>query len=242
MKASSDSFNDFFSHARLFWNSVSQVEKQHVIEAFSFELGKVNNLSVRKQVVDMFANVDKEMATIIAYHIAVDPPKGNHVPVTASSPALSQANTKHFPHTLTAGVIISNGFNGKEVKNTIDILRQHGVFVKVISDKLGDVVGEDGTKIKVDHTFLTTHNVLLDSLYVVGGHSDHQSIFNLKTSEFISGIYKHYKPIGVATTGQSFFQPSEQNNLAGVIFAENNQNFGEEFVSAIATQRFWKRM
>lgn len=242
VKASSDSFNDFFSHARLFWNSLSQVEKQHVIEAFSFELGKVNNLSVRKQVVDMFANVDKEMATIIAYHIAVDPPKGNHVPVTASSPALSQANTKHFPHTLTAGVIISNGFNGKEVKNTIDILRQHGVFVKVISDKLGDVVGEDGTKIKVDHTFLTTHNVLLDSLYVVGGHSDHQSIFNLKTSEFISGIYKHYKPIGVATTGQSFFQPSEQNNLAGVIFAENNQNFGEEFVSAIATQRFWKRM
>jgi catalase len=241
VKASSNSFNDFFSHARLFWNSLSHVEKQHVIEAFSFELGKVNNLSVRKQVVDMFANVDKEMATIIANHIAVDSPKGNHVPVTASSPALSQANTKHYPHTLTVGVIIANGFNGEEVKNTLDILRQHGVFVKVISDKLGNVAGAEGTKIKVDQTFLTTHNVLLDSLYIVGGHTDNQSIFNIKMNEFISGAYKHYKPIGVASTGQSFFQPSEQNNLTGVIFAENNQDFGEQFVSAIATQRFWNR-
>nr|WP_240033850.1 hypothetical protein [Oceanobacillus profundus] len=34
---------------------------------------------------------------------------------------------------------------------------------------------------------------------------------------------------------------SENNILAGVVFAANNTDFGEDFVSAIAQQRFWDR-
>src|SRR5699024_4339167 len=58
---------------------------------------------------------------------------------------------------------------------------------------------------------------------------------------YTSVAYQHYKPIGVATGAQSYLQPSEENNLAGVIFTANNPNFGNEFVDAIATQRFWNR-
>ena len=43
IQARSDSFKDFFSQARLFWNSMSPPEKQHIIDAFIFEVGKVNS-------------------------------------------------------------------------------------------------------------------------------------------------------------------------------------------------------
>ncbi len=61
-------------------------------------------------------------------------------------------------------------------------------------------------------------------------------------SEFVHNAYKHYKPIGVATTGQPYIQAFENNNLSGVVFAANNPNFNQDFLSAIAQQRFYDRI
>jgi catalase len=241
IKASSDSFKDFFTHARLFWNSMSVVEKQHIIQAFSFELAKVESESVRQKVVDMYVNVDSEMARTIAENVGVKPPSGDHVPVTDSSPALSQMNTPHYAQTMRVGVLIGNGFNGQEVKKVIDFLKEQGVFVDIVSEKLGEITGADGTKLKVNKIFISTHPTLFDSLYIVGGNTANQEVFNHYVREYISVSYKYYKPIGIATTGRSFINPSKQNNLEGVVFAENNPNFEKEFVEAIAKHRFWDR-
>src|SRR5699024_4592341 len=53
VRARSGSFEDHFSQARMFWNSMSPPEKQHIIEAFSFELGKCKEMVVRQNAVDM---------------------------------------------------------------------------------------------------------------------------------------------------------------------------------------------
>ncbi|WP_078592515.1 catalase [Evansella clarkii] len=241
VKASSESFKDFFSQARLFWNSMSSVEKKHIIDSFSFQLAKVERLSVRQQVIDMFVNVDKEMATTIAENVGANPPAGRHVPVTASSPSLSQESTPKYAFSQKVGVLIGDGFNGQEVKSVVTHLRQQGVFVDIVSDKLGTVTGQDGVELKVNKTFLTTHHTLFDSLYVVGGKSDNQAAFNTNIAEYINGAYKHYRPIGIATTGEAHFQPSEHNNLAGVVRARNTPDFEKEFVYAVAQQRFWNR-
>src|SRR5699024_12436667 len=90
---------------------------------------------------------------------------------------------------------------------------------------------------------LSLHDALpiYDSLYVVGGRGDAYAKLHQDIMHFVNSAYKHYKPIGVATTGENYIQTSEKNNLAGVVFAADNPNFGKEFVSAIAKQRFWNR-
>ena len=237
----SDSFYDYFSQPRLFWNSMSPIEKKNIIETFNFHLGYVKSKSVRQQVVDMFVNVDKEMACQIADHIGVDRPKGTNVPVSESSPVLSEANTEYYAYTQKVAVLIGNGFNGEEVRHTLNTLEKYGVFIEVVSEKLGAVTGNDGTKIDVDNIFVSTYPVLYDSLYVVGGEVDEQEKFNENILTFIESAYKHYKPIGVATTGEKYFHESDINNLSGVVFAKGNRNFGKEFVAAVAQQRFWDR-
>lgn len=238
----SDSFYDFFSQPRLFWNSLSDVEKKDLIDSFSYHLGKVNSPSVRQQNVEMWAKVDKEMATIIADNIGVEHPKGSHVPVTSVSPSLSQMNTPHYAYTQRVGVLIGNGFHDEEVRNVLDFLKVNGVFMDIISEKLGTVVGVGGAKIKVNKTFLTTYPVLYDSIYVVGGKvAINQENFTQNIKDFIHEQYKHYKPIGVAETGERYMKRSKKNNFAGVIFAANNPEFGKDFVSAISQQRFWNR-
>ncbi|MCM3112406.1 catalase [Lederbergia lenta] len=238
----SDSFNDYFSQARLFWNSLSSAEKQDLIDTFSFHIGSAQSESVKQQNVEMWANVDQEMASIIADNIGVEPPKGNHVSVTKSSPALSQLNTPHVAITQKVGVLIGNGFNDEEVEDVMKELKENGVFIEIISEKLGMVTGADGTKMKVDKTFLTTSPVLYDSLYIVGGNASNPTKFNQEIMEFIQLAYKHLKPIGIATTGEPHIKKVETNNLEGVVFATNNADFGKEFVTAIAQQRFWNRM
>lgn len=236
----SKSFNDFFSQTRIFWNSLTPVEKQHTIEGFSYQLGKVKSKSVREQNVNVLVNVDKELATIVADNIGVKRPSGSNVSISTSYPSLSQANTPKYAYTQKVGVLIGDGFNGPEVKNVLHFLQEYGVFVVIVSERLGSVTGADGTELKVDQTFLTSSPYLLDSLYIVGS-SKSQGKLSHDIKNFVHNAYTHYKPIGVATTGQSFIQPSEGNNLAGVIFARNNPNFDEEFVSAIAQRRFWNR-
>lgn len=242
IRARSDSFKDYYSQVRIFWNSLTPIEKQHTIDGFSYQLGKVKSKSVRQQNVDQLVKVDKELATIIADNIGVNRPQGSHVNVSTSYASLSQASTPKYAATLKVGVVITNGFNGQEVINVLNNLKENGVFFDVISDRLGTVTGNDGTKIEVNMTFVTSSPYLYDTIYIVGGDTGNQANFAQNVSDYIHHAYRHYKPIGIATTGASYFQPSPNNNLAGVVFATDNPNFEADFVNAIAQQRFWDRV
>ncbi|MEK5069030.1 catalase [Sporosarcina sp. FSL K6-1508] len=241
IQARSDSFKDFFSQARLFWNSMSPPEKQHITDAFIFELGKVNSKSVRQQVADMLVNIDKELAVRVADGIGVDRPTGEQVNVNASSPALSQENTIRVPYTLKVGVLIGNDFNGAEVKKVVKTLRKYGVTVDIIGEKLGKVRGADGLSVIVNGTFLTMDPVLFDALYVVGGTAENQAKFDYDIEYFIDEAFKHYKPIGIASSGVPFFEASNAKAGPGIVFASDNPDFDTDFVKAIAQQRFWNR-
>jgi len=241
IRGRSESFNDFFSQTRIFWNSLSPIEKQMTIEAFSFQLGKVKSRSVRQQNVNLLVNVDQELAYIVADNIGVDRPQGTHVPVETRYPSLSQENTPKYAATQKVGVLIGNGFNGQEVTNVLNFLKKSGVFIEIVSEKLGTVTGSDGTTLKVHQTFLTSSPYLYDTLYVVGGKASMQGKFNQDVMYFVQVAYANYKPIGIASTGQSYLLSSDENNLAGVVFANNSSNFSKDFVNAIAHQRFWNR-
>src|SRR5690625_1450771 len=236
----SDSFTDYFSQARMFWNSMSSVEKEDIINSFSFHLGSVKNKSVREQNVEMWAHVDQDMAAAIAKSIGVNPPEVSHVQVEKSSPALSMENTTYKAGTQKVGVLIGEGFKEDEVTETLDVLRKEGAIVEIVSDKLGAVKGENGKEIEVNKTFITTHPTLFDSLYIVGGKTDKQDMFDDQVNMFAKDAYKHQKPIGVATTGQAYTSELK-GNKSGVILADSNSKFGEEFLSAVAKQRFWDR-
>lgn len=238
----SESFDDHFSQARLFWNSLLPVEKDDLVRTFIFHVGKVRSKSIRQQTVDMFANVDKEMASMIADGVGVNRPTGAHVSVTESSPALSMTNTERSANTQKVGVLIGNGFDDKEVKATLEALEQSGVFTELISDKLGTVTGTNGTMFEIEETFITTYPVLYDSFYIVGGSSNvDQEKFHQDITEFYRQAYKFYKPIGVATTGQIHVKVSENDNPEGVVFATNSSDFSNEFIATIARHRFWNR-
>ena len=235
----SESFGDYFSQARLFYNSMSAAEKKNLLITFNYHVGKVISKSVRQQIVDMFANVDQEFAGKIAQHVGVNAPAGSHVPVTAKSPVLSEANTMYSPATQKVGILAGSGFNGLEVKGVIAALEKNLVFYDVIGEKLGPLTGTDNVELEVNKLFITTSPVLYDSLYLVGGKAEDQSKFSLEVKDYMNLAYKNYKPIAIGTGAESYV--TQRGNLAGVVFAKDAANFADEFMKAITKQRFWDR-
>lgn len=236
----SESFKDHFSQATLFWNSMSDTEKQHIIDAFSFELGKVKSSSVQQQVVDMYANVSLDLATAFAKAIGAKPPQSGGSDITKSSPALSQENSKKKPDTRRVGVILAKGFPGGEVRTVLDDLKAEGIEPEIISDELGYIKGTEGIKTQTDHTFLTSDSVLFDALYFVGGDEVSRQFYKESIS-FMNEAFSHFKPIGATHAGIHWLEAEGLKNQAGVVTEGDMSAFAKKFTEAIAAHRHWNR-
>ncbi|MRX71202.1 catalase [Bacillus lacus] len=239
VRARSDSFKDHFSQAALFWNSMSEPEKKHIIEAFSFELGKVMNESVRQQVVDMFANVNVELAAAFAQNIGAVPPTSGGSGVTKSSPALSQENKVKKPETRKVGVLIDKDFSADEVQQVLSELNSKGIQTAIVSTQLGNVTAADGTELQVDFTFSTSHAVLFDALYAVGGKGENKQ-FKTEASNFVNEAFMHYKAIGATQEGKKLLEDTMILS-PGVVIQEDGSSFAESFIEAITAHRHWDR-
>ena len=56
------SFADHYSQAGLFFRSQTAVEQQHIVDAFTFELSKVENPAIRERMVANLRNADEDLA------------------------------------------------------------------------------------------------------------------------------------------------------------------------------------
>ncbi|MEO8209449.1 MAG: catalase, partial [bacterium] len=61
IRARSKSFFDHFSQAKLFFNSQSQTEKDHITSALTFELGKLKADEIRKRMLGLLSLVDETL-------------------------------------------------------------------------------------------------------------------------------------------------------------------------------------
>ncbi|MGM7700463.1 catalase [Pseudalkalibacillus sp. Hm43] len=238
IRARSESFEDFFSQAKLFWNSMSEVEKDHIKKAFSFELGKVESKSVQQQVVNMFAKVSSELVTEVADNIGVDRPEGGEIDYTKSSPALSMEKTTKTAKSRKIGVIVGDGFNGVDVTHILREFKAEGAMPEIISSKLGTLNGSDDKTLEVDHTFLTADSVLFDAIYVVGGKNIDKE-FEQHAYNFAEEAFSHFKPIGATHEGKELIETYKDQ--IGVVMEDDVNVFADKFIDAVAAHRHWKR-
>jgi catalase len=254
----SPSFSDHFSQATLFWNSLSAVEKEHLVKAAHFELGKVKEEEVKQCMLDRFNHVDHELAQRIAQGLGMPAPAEsvtqNH---GRKSPALSQENTTKTVKGRKVAILAANGVDNSQLMAVKQALSAMEVEAEIVSKFGGTISCKDGQEIKVNQTFLTSASVLFDAIYVPGGT---QSIDTLKMDEevlnFINEAFRHYKPISASGEGIDLLM---QSGLKGVDLSQSNGKvsaelgivtsrdasdmdaFSTSFLDAIKEHRHWMR-
>jgi catalase len=242
----SESFKDHYSQAKLFWNSMTEVEKEHIIQAFHFEVGKVKSKDVQQQIVEMFSNVDVELAKTIAMGVGVNPPANkSEVQMDLASPALSQEQMKvNTAATRKVAILAADGFNGSEVNQLLESFKSASITAEFISHNRGVVTSSEGQQVEVNQTFLTADSVLFDAVYVAGGQESVDALMASKEPiYFVDEAYNHFKAIGAGKEGAEILSKAGivSNDPASGIVAVTDKNNGFAFIEAIAKHRHWKR-
>jgi catalase len=214
----SKSFMDHFSQARLFFNSQSDPEKDHIIDALRFELGKVETPAIRERMIGILAHIDKRLASAVAYGLGLpvreipleelnhsipadgDPKHYQSVNGKSSidrSAALSMANTiKNTIATRKVAILAADGVNDESLTVVQEAIVAAGAIAEVIAPRLGVIESENGKQIVVKHSLLTAASVLYDAVYVAGGTNCVATLASEANAvHFLNESFKHCKAI-----------------------------------------------
>ena len=196
-----EKFADYFSLARLFWNSQTPIEKKHIIAGFRFELTKVQVPTIRERTVLMLANVTQGVADGPGFAVPKPQPRALDKPAkprVIASPARSLFARLRDGRVKTRQValLVCDGVDGASLQEVHSALIAEGAMPKFLGASLGTVAPQGGTPIRVDVTFEATASVLWDAVVLPAG-SDAQTTLQAdqRVLEFVKEQYRHCKLI-----------------------------------------------
>jgi catalase len=243
----SPSFADHFSQARLFFQSMSPTEQEHIISAYSFELGKVERAYIReREVNEILANIDLTLAARVAANLGLPAPKKGTVDVPASglkqSPALSQMNL------LGEGIkgrkvalLVADGVDGDSVDALVKTLEAESAQIKLLGPTSAPVKTAQGKPLAVDAAMDGLPSVVFDAVWVPAGKASLQALANSGVAlHFLLEAYKHLKPMGFASEAQPLLDKLGLKADSGLLVGNDPKAY-KAFIKAIGKHRVWER-
>ena len=149
VRGKAERFADHYTQATLFWNSQTDIEKQHIIGAFRFELSRVQTPAVRERMVSGLMNVASELATAVATGLGIrempEPmPRAMTRTITPEVSASSALSLFARPGDGTirarrVAVLVADGCDAEPLLALTDRLISEGAVPRFVSTRLGPV-------------------------------------------------------------------------------------------------------
>jgi len=241
----SESFGDHFSQARLFFQSMSPTEQQHIIKAYSFELGKVERETIRaREVNEILANIDLKLAAAVAANLGLPAPSAGTVQVKGSqlaqSPALSQMN-----HPGSVGikgrkiaVLVADGVDAASVDKLVKALEAHSARPLLLGPTSAPVKAADGKQLPVDASMEGMPSIMFDGIVVPGGKASTDALAASGLARhFLLEGYKHLKAMVLTKELLGSLGLKEDKGL----LLGDEQKTVDAFVKAVEGHRVWER-
>lgn len=245
IRTRSKSFLDHFSQAKLFFTSQSDAEKNHLIDALCFELGKVETAAIRERMVKLLSYVDMKLAAPVAVYLGITIPKdpggllNGSFPADADpaayqpimvksslerSEALSMANTvKNTILTRRIAILVAEGVDENSLLTMKKALEAEGGVVDLIAPKLSALKSENDTEFPITKSFLTTASVLYDAVYIPGGTNSVASLAGEPDAiHFLNEAFKHCKALAADTSAVQVLNETYFSRKLPKDFTEKN--------------------
>ena len=224
----SESFQDHYTQAAMFWNSMTGPEKQHIISAFHFELGKVEARHVRQKMVDHLANVDEMLAAEVAKGIGIEGPSANARQMgngrrvdpqkrrVERSPAVSMDNTrKDTIYSRRVAILAADGVDGESLRRFQQALKEAEAQSDVIAKFKGELRSTTGDPVQVDKSYVTTGSVMYDAVFVASGQESVEALLTHgEAIHFINESFKHCKTIAAYGDGVRLLAAARLVNIS----------------------------
>ncbi len=250
-------FADHYTQATLFYTSQTPVEQQHIINAFRFELTKVQVPAIRERMVSGLMHVDMGLAKAVADGLGITdmPEPMPKVLQKKVKPEVTQSKALSLFARRGDGsirgrrvaVIIADGVIDGELSTIAERLASEGAVPVMIGAKLGRVKTDRGKLIEIGASLEVAPSVVFDALMLPDGEAAAASLAgNGRVLEFIKDTFRHCKPIlALGASSQVLEAAGVPVTLRsgkpdpGLLIGD--AGMADAFVKAIAAHRHYER-
>jgi catalase len=203
-------FGEHYGQARLFWDSQSAPEQRHIIDAFRFELTRVQVQAIRERMVAGLVNVNLTLARAVAAGLGMAVPaplpRATPLPIPAypPSPSLSLLSRpgQRGIRTRRVAIFVGDGVDGEMVRAMYASLLRDGAVPRLVGQRLGRVGPLGSCPLDVEITFETGPSVLYDGVVVPdGGEMAGTLAMDAHVLNFLREQYRHGKPLLAVGSG-----------------------------------------
>ncbi|CAN8097643.1 unnamed protein product [Discula destructiva] len=250
VRAKSEKFKEHFKQAQLFYNSMSPVEKAHILSAFGFELDHCDDPSVYENLTKRLADIDLDLAQQVAELV------GGQVPAKAGkvtnqgqkAKGISQLEFPSSTPTIVSrrvALLIADGYDPVAFGAVKAAIAAQSALPFVIGTKRSEIFAagqkkEPGTGIRPDHHLEGFRSTMVDAVFVPGGRASVDTLKkNGRALHWVREAFGHLKAVGGTGEAVELLQMAFQ--LPGVQVSsdtETVESYGVVTLASVSPDSF----
>jgi catalase len=247
------SYDDHFSQVRQFWLSMSPVEKEHIVAAYTFELAKCFEQAIKERQLMALANIDPDLCAQVAAGLGLTAPEATEpLGDLDPSPALSQVGGSWPTDGRIVGIVVDPDGDLSGVGDVVSAVSEGGMVPLVIAPVGGKL--SDGTT--VQRTLAAARSVEFDALVIAGcpapaadalavrdskAGADEGATLDPRVVLLIEECFRHAKAVAAWGSGEDALVSTGIAGAPGVVSAADATEAFAELQDLLSAHRVWER-
>ncbi len=245
------SFSDHFTQAALFYRSLSPVEQDHVVSAYTFELSRCWDTTIRERQLLALANVHPDLCQRVAEGLGLPAPDASEPPTsTATSAALTQLGGSWPVAGRQVGIIVGDGFDAGAVTTVRQALDAAGVVPLVVGPHGGVIHG-----VAMQRSYAVAASIEFDAVVVVGAvppapdartSADAKAGADADASDprvvkLVGEAWRHAKALGAIGAADAVLTEAAADAAAPGVVTGTAGAVADGILALLASHRAWHR-
>ncbi len=242
-----ESFADHYSQARQFWRSMTPPEQGHIVNAFTFELSKVETGAIRTRMLGHLDLIEPELGKRVAAAMGLEGQADKIVPAVQPrddlkpSPALSIV--AKAPDTIkgrTIAALITDGSDATAVSKLHQALKKEGAQLKLVAPKIGKLKGNG---LVPDMQLDGAPSVLFDAVVALPSEEGAEALIDIAGAiDWLRDADAHLKAIGFNAAAEAMLEKAgiSSDPELGIVSLDGGGGV-EAFIAAARKHKIWER-
>lgn len=246
LRQRSETFSDHFSQPRLYYKSLAPHEQKHVVDAYTFELSKVQRKHIReRQVQQILANIDLDLARQVGANLGIEVPDLTLDYKKTAVEKSAKLSFLAFPPEDIQGrkvaVLIHNLVNSDTLEAIKNWAIKEGAVVHLLAPSLAPVKDHKDNIIVADGMQMAEPSIAYDAVIIPDGDNLNAVMQDGVARHYVLEAYKHLKPIAFLGNKSDLLEPLGLVADEGTLVEDEFQQIAEKFKNLIMAHRVWSR-
>ncbi|MDP7846813.1 catalase HPII [Acinetobacter pittii] len=246
LRQRSETFSDHFSQPRLYYKSLAPHEQKHVVDAYTFELSKVQRKHIReRQVEQILANIDLDLARQVGANLGIEVPDLTLDYKKTAVEKSAKLSLLAFPPQDIQGrkvaVLIHNLVKSDSLEAMKNWAIKEGVTLHLLAPSLAPVKDHKDNIIVADGMQMAEPSIAYDAVIIPDGDNLNAVLQDGVARHYLLEAYKHLKPIAFLGNKSDLLEPLGLVPDEGTLVGDEFQPIAENFKNLIMAHRVWSR-